>query len=246
MKALGLYLLSRKQSQVSMNLTDFRITPVHAVFDAVRDQAEAEGVRVAGSEIIGLIPKAALEMAADHYLQCENFSPDAVLENRLAEALPYSMDDLLDQLSDPKRAAGGGSAAALSGAMAAALGVLTLRLRKIDPQRFIDHRGFFQMAADRDAQAFAGLMRSANPPHDALMEATEAPLQVAERAHNLYEDLQRVAADCPRQYISDVTTAIGLALSAKSGAIATVELNLSRLDGAKDESIFEARIGKLK
>lgn len=102
------------------------------------------------------------------------------------------------------------------------------------------------MAADRDAQAFAGLMRSANPPHDALMEATEAPLQVAERAHNLYEDLQRVAADCPRQYISDVTTAIGLALSAKSGAIATVELNLSRLDGAKDESIFEARIGKLK
>ena len=76
-KALGLYLLSRKQSQVSMNLTDFRITPVHVVFDAVREQAEAEGVRVAGSEIIGLIPKAALEMAADHYLRCENFSPDA-------------------------------------------------------------------------------------------------------------------------------------------------------------------------
>ena len=107
------------------------------------------------------------------------------------------MDDLLDQLSDPKRAAGGGSAAALSGAMAAALGVLTLRLMKIDPQRFIDHRGFFQMAADRDAQAFAGLMRSANPPHDALMEATEAPLRIAERAHNLHEDLQRVAAIVP-------------------------------------------------
>ena len=66
-KALGVYLLSRKQSQVSMNLTDFRVTPVHAVFDAVREQAESEGVRIAGSEIIGLIPKAALEMAADHY-----------------------------------------------------------------------------------------------------------------------------------------------------------------------------------
>jgi glutamate formiminotransferase/formiminotetrahydrofolate cyclodeaminase len=245
-KALGLHLLSRKQSQVSMNLTDFRITPVHVVFDAVREHAEAEGVRVAGSEIIGLIPKAALEMAADHYLRCENFSPDAVLENRLAEALPYSMDDLLDQLSDPKRAAGGGSAAALSGAMAAALGVLTARLMKIDPQQFIDHREFFRMAADRDAQAFAGLMHSADPPHDALMEATEAPLRIAERAHNLHGDLQRVAADCPQQFVSDVTTAMGLALSAKSGAITTVELNLSRLDGAKDKSVFEARLGKLK
>jgi glutamate formiminotransferase len=245
-KALGVYLLSRKQSQVSMNLTDFRITPVHVVFDAVREQAESEGVRIAGSEIIGLIPKAALEMAAEHYWKCENFSPDLVLENRLSELLPYSIDDVLDEISDPGRAAGGGSAAALAGAMASALGVLTSRLMKIDPLPFVSHREFFRAASEGDAQAFADLMHSPHPTTEALVEATETPLRIAERAHGLHEDLQRIALACPARFISDLTTAIGLALSAKSGAIATVEVNLARLSGIAEKATLEARLGKLK
>ncbi len=82
-KALGLPLADRGLVQVSMNLTDFEQTPLHAVFDAVKREAGARGVEIAGSEIIGLIPKKALEDAASHYLQCENFESGLVLENRL-------------------------------------------------------------------------------------------------------------------------------------------------------------------
>lgn len=233
-KALGVYLLSRKQSQVSMNLTDFRTTPVHVVFDAVREQAEAEGARVAGSEIVGLIPKAALEMAADHYLKCENFSPDLVLENRLAEALPYSLDDLLEQISDPARA-GGGSVPALAGAMAAALGVLTARLMSRQPAIFIDHQAFLRGEADRPASA-----------QEALSEATGTALSIAERAHALLQDLNRLALECPERYSCSLTTATGLAQSAKSGAITTAMINLPQIPDGAGKSEFEARLETLK
>jgi glutamate formiminotransferase len=82
-KALGLPLANRGLAQVSMNLTDFEQTPLHLVFDAVRREAAARGVAIAGSEIIGLVPKKALEDAAAHYLKCENFESGLVLENRL-------------------------------------------------------------------------------------------------------------------------------------------------------------------
>jgi glutamate formiminotransferase len=85
-KALGLPLAARGLAQVSMNLTDFEQTPLHEVFDAVWREAAARGVEIAGSEIIGLVPKKALEDAAAHYLKCENFESGLVLENRLALA----------------------------------------------------------------------------------------------------------------------------------------------------------------
>jgi glutamate formiminotransferase len=81
-KALGLPLASRNQVQVSMNLTDFEQTSLHTVVDAVRRQATMLGVQVAGTEIIGLLPRAAIESAAEYYLQFENFASDLVLENR--------------------------------------------------------------------------------------------------------------------------------------------------------------------
>jgi len=87
-KALGLPLAARGLAQVSMNLTDFEQTPLHEVFDAVQREAAAHGVEIAGSEIIGLVPKKALEDAAAHYLKCENFESGLVLENRLARARP--------------------------------------------------------------------------------------------------------------------------------------------------------------
>jgi glutamate formiminotransferase len=85
-KALGLPLAGRGLAQVSMNLTDFEQTPLHVVFDTVAREAAAHGVSIAGSEIIGLVPKKALEDAAAHYLRCENFENGLVLENRLAAA----------------------------------------------------------------------------------------------------------------------------------------------------------------
>jgi len=104
-KAMGVMLASRNLAQVSMNLTDFEQTPVHVVFEAVRREAERLGVTVVGSEIVGLVPRKALEMAAAYFLRCENFRPELVLENRIAEAVG---------------APGGGSASAAAAAMAAA------------------------------------------------------------------------------------------------------------------------------
>jgi glutamate formiminotransferase len=85
-KALGLELPTRHCTQVSMNLTDFERTPPHVVFEEVRRRAEALGVKVLRSEIIGLAPRKALEMAAAHFLQIDGFKPDLILENRLEQA----------------------------------------------------------------------------------------------------------------------------------------------------------------
>ena len=82
-KALGLLLRSRGIAQVSMNLTDFEQTPVHLAFQAVCQEAARLGVKVASSEIVGLIPRRALDMAAGCDLQIENFRPELVLEDRL-------------------------------------------------------------------------------------------------------------------------------------------------------------------
>ncbi len=86
-KALGLQLASRGLAQVSMNLTDFKVTPLALVFETVVREARARGVDVAGSELIGLIPRAALESVADIDLRWENFSESMILENRIAERL---------------------------------------------------------------------------------------------------------------------------------------------------------------
>ncbi len=89
-KAMGVMLASRNLAQVSTNLTDFEITPPHVVFQAVRDQAAKYGVGIAGSELIGLIPRRALEMAVGVDLQWENLTPDSVLEQRLASRMTQS------------------------------------------------------------------------------------------------------------------------------------------------------------
>ena len=128
-KAMGVPLASRNLAQVSMNLTDFEQTPVHRVFEAVRNEAARYGVAVAGSEIVGLVPKKALEMTAEWYLRAENFRPDLVLENRLAASQPGGLNEFLDELAAPTAVPGGGSAAAAAGALAAALGVMVVAWR---------------------------------------------------------------------------------------------------------------------
>ncbi len=84
-KALGLPLPSRGQVQVSMNLTDFRVTPPHAVFAEVARLAAEAGVLVAESELIGLIPRKAVEAAFAHFLKLTDFRSESVIETRLAE-----------------------------------------------------------------------------------------------------------------------------------------------------------------
>jgi glutamate formiminotransferase len=80
-KALGLSV--KGKAQVSMNLTDFRKTPIHEVVEMIRREAARYGVGIESSELIGMIPQQALLDAAVWYLQLDNFEPGMVLENRL-------------------------------------------------------------------------------------------------------------------------------------------------------------------
>lgn len=82
-KAMGVELADRGLVQVSINMTNFRKTPLHRVFDCVRAEAERHGVPVVGSEIVGLSPADALYAAAEHYLRLEGFSAEQVLETKL-------------------------------------------------------------------------------------------------------------------------------------------------------------------
>ncbi len=84
-KALGLEIKERGVVQVSMNLTNYKITPVHRVFEMIKSEAARYGVDILGSEVIGLIPMDALVDVADFYLRIENFNKSQILENRLWE-----------------------------------------------------------------------------------------------------------------------------------------------------------------
>ncbi|HXE90510.1 MAG TPA: glutamate formimidoyltransferase [Terriglobales bacterium] len=127
-KAAGF--LVRNLAQVSMNLTDFEQTPIARVFEFVRREAARYGVLPVSSEIVGLIPKRALENAAEWFLQIGNFDSFLILENRLnavmggklaVGGLRAGVEPFVEQLAAPTATPGGGSAAAAAGAMAAAL-----------------------------------------------------------------------------------------------------------------------------
>jgi glutamate formiminotransferase len=84
-KAMGVELADRGIVQVSINMTNFKKTPLHRVFECVRSEAARHGVSILGSEIVGLTPAEALYMAAEHYLRLEGFSAEQVLETKLLE-----------------------------------------------------------------------------------------------------------------------------------------------------------------
>jgi glutamate formiminotransferase / 5-formyltetrahydrofolate cyclo-ligase len=85
-KAAGFTLQDRRIVQVSMNLTNYEKTPIFRVFETVKREADRYGVSILGSEIVGLVPSAALLTAAEYYLQIEGFKTDQVLENKLRQA----------------------------------------------------------------------------------------------------------------------------------------------------------------
>lgn len=85
-KAMGVNLADRGLVQVSINMTNYRKTPLHRVFECVRSEADRHGVAIVGSEIVGLTPAEALYQAAEHYLRLEGFSSEQVLETQLLES----------------------------------------------------------------------------------------------------------------------------------------------------------------
>jgi glutamate formiminotransferase/formiminotetrahydrofolate cyclodeaminase len=130
-------------AQVSMNLTDFEQTPIHRVFEFVKREAQRYGCVPVSSEIVGLIPKLALEQAAEWFLQIENFDSSLILENRLdtvmsgktavgglRAGLIAGIAPFIEQLAAPTATPGGGSAAAAAGAMAAGLAVMVASMSR--------------------------------------------------------------------------------------------------------------------
>jgi len=135
----GAGFLVRGQAQVSMNLTDFEQTPVHRVFELVKREAARYGVMPVSSEIVGLIPKKALEDAAEWFLQVENFDSSLILENRLAAVMGGKMavgglragvEPFVEQLAAPTATPGGGSASAAAAAMAAGLATMVASMSR--------------------------------------------------------------------------------------------------------------------
>lgn len=124
----GLGLLVDGRAQVSMNLTNFRETPIARVVEFIRREAERYGVGIHHSELVGLIPQEALVDAAVWYTQLDAFSPEQILESRLfssptADAFSSAGNrpSFIEELAAPTPTPGGGSAGAYAGAMGAAL-----------------------------------------------------------------------------------------------------------------------------
>jgi glutamate formiminotransferase / formiminotetrahydrofolate cyclodeaminase len=213
-KSMGVELKARGLAQVSINLTDFEQTPMHRVFEMVCSEANRYGAGIVGSEIVGLVPRRAVEMTADFYLQFENFTADQVLENRLERALaetPATPDTgrleamarpLLDALATPAATPGGGSAAALAGAAAASLGqmVAALSRKKKSQAAYVEQLTALlaeleaagrdlAKAIDRDAAAYDAVVAASR-----LAKATPEEQQ---RRGEALEQATRSAAEVP-------------------------------------------------
>ena len=178
----GAGFLVRGLAQVSMNLTDFEQTPVHRVFEMVKREATRYGVMPVSSEIVGLIPKKALESAAEWFLQVENFDSSLILENRLTAVMSGRMavgglragvEPFVEQLAAPTATPGGGSAAAASGAMAAGLANMVASMsrgkkayRQYEGElseaiaRLSKLREELKVAIDADAESFNVVMKA--------------------------------------------------------------------------------------
>ena len=133
LKALGFELQTRGLVQVSMNLVDYEKTQLHQAFESVRREAARYGVSVAGSEMVGLVPQAALDRTAEYFLQIENFTPAVILENRIAAAFAgkgeaETVRDFVAEVASGSPAPGGGAAAAHAASLGAALGEMIAHL----------------------------------------------------------------------------------------------------------------------
>jgi len=157
-KAAGF--LVRGLAQVSMNLTDFEQTPIYQVFEMVKREAAGHGVTVESSEIIGLIPKKALEQAAAWFLQVGKFDASQILENRLkvvmggeaaAGRLRGGIEPFIERLAAPTGTPGGGSAAAASAAMAAGLATMVASMSR-GKKAYVQHERELSDAIARLAQ----------------------------------------------------------------------------------------------
>ena len=293
-KGVGWYIDEYDRAQVSLNLTDTLVSPMHEVFEACREEAASRGMRVTGSEIVGLVPLEAMLAAGDHYLTAQGRTagiPEAarvqaaVVSLGLDELTPFApaakiveyrftgspdglidrtVRDFVDELSTDSPAPGGGSVAALAGALSASLsamvGSLTFSKKGMESARSAMERAgrdaqalkdWFLAAVDRDTDAFNGVLTAMRMPRkteddvaarDAAMaaanlEATLVPLTVLERSVEALELALVAALDGNPNSVSDAGVAAACAVAAAEGAALNVRINLSGLEGGTAEIV---------
>jgi len=214
-KSMGVELKARHLAQVSINLTDFEQTPMHRVYEMVKREAERYGAAPVGSEIVGLIPKKAIEMAADFFLQLENFSPAQVFESKLADALGGAPLEarkdgklanlarpFLEAVAAPTATPGGGSVSALAGALAAALGqmVAGLSRKKKSQAAYADQLSRELDSLRRIADELAEAIDRDAASYEAVMAAFKLPQGNAEEVQKRESSIQAAtkrASDVP-------------------------------------------------
>ncbi len=288
-KAVGWYIEDYGIAQISINFTNYKITPPHIVFDEVRKQAEKLGLRATGCELVGLIPKEAVLSAGRHYLEKQGKSPGvpeeelirtAVISLGLSDVAPFEPEkkiieyqfkevenSLLDlnlrefsnELSMDSPAPGGGSTAALSGALSAALASMVSNLTvgkkeyeavqkdvkefAVSAQALKDE---FLRAVDLDTMAFNKVMDAFKLPkktdeqkeekaranEEASQEATLVPLGVLEKSCEALKLAQEVALKGNKNSLSDAGVAGLMAQAAAEGAFYNVMINLPGLENA--------------
>src|SRR5438093_5634308 len=273
-KAMGVLLKDRIQAQVSMNLTDYEQTPMELVYEAVKVEAEHYGVSIAASEIVGLIPQKAIEQAVEFYLRVENFKPEMILENRLAEVMsrapvqapaqppaqpaqppaqPATMADALRgfiaRVASAEPVPGGGSVAALAGALGAALGQMAIEITK-GKKAFQEHANRYSAALNKlgsqraallqlveaDAAAYRKVMEAYKLPkespardaaiQEALIHATDVPGRTAGTAVEALIVLRDLENIIHPNVGSDFQVGLQMLRSAIQGGIANMRINI--------------------
>lgn len=264
-KALGFEIKDRNQVQVSMNLTNYEGTPIFRAYEMVAGEAARFGVSVASSEIVGLVPQKALNACAENYLRLERFGENQILETRLEAALKREpgMEEFLSSVASSEPVPGGGSVAALAGALAAALGEMVAGLTEgrkkyesVDGRvrelhgKLSAARASLQELVREDAAAYQGVARAMKLPRDtdeekaarfaaieqATRSATEVPLRTARLAGELLGQLESMAQIGNLNARSDAAVGAQLAFAALKGAQYNVLINLP---GLKDTAFAE-------
>ncbi len=302
-KAIGWYIPEYGVAQVSMNLTDLDVTPLHVAFDEVCRAAAARGLRVTGSELVGLVPRSALLAAGRHYLRQQErslgvaeaelikiavkslglgelapFKPEErVIEYRLRDAAASPLVRMrvaafVDETASESAAPGGGSVAALAGALGAALGTMVANLsahkrgwdaRWEEFSRWAevgqDLKDELLRLVDEDTAAFNRVMAALGMPKgtDAEKAARKAalaaanrgavavPLRVMERSLQVFPLLEAMARDGNPASVSDAGVGALAVRAAVRGAGLNVRINLAGLGDASEASRLEAQVRDL-
>ncbi|MCK9460932.1 MAG: glutamate formimidoyltransferase [Proteobacteria bacterium] len=282
-KATGWFIEEFGCAQVTMNLTDYTVTPPHLVFDKVCEIAAELGLRVTGSELVGLIPLEAVLAAGRHYLrkqgasdgvpeadlieaahqsmslsQISKFSPDErIVEYRVRTPRPLverTAAGFVDELSRDSAAPGGGSVAALCGALGAGLATMVANLtvgktgyEAVEAEMIgIAEQGqalkdLLVRAVDDDTFAFNEVMAAFAVPKGAARDAaiaeankkaTLVPLSVLEAIPAVVELAGAAGARGNRNSLSDAGVAVLAARTAATGAYYNVLINSGQIGDA--------------